>query len=193
MKLTKEFWEKRYQNNDTGWDVGSITPPLKAYFDQLKDKSCSILIPGAGNAYEAEYLNTLGFSNVTVADIAPAAVLKFKQRVEGFPKQHIINANFFELNGQYDYIIEQTFFCAIDKNLRLDYVTKAHQLLRPKGKIVGVMFNAPLNEDHPPFGGSIAEYKDYFNPLFDIQIMELAYNSIKPRSGREIFVKMIKK
>jgi len=193
MELTKEFWEIRYQNDDIGWDVGEITPPLKAYFDQLEDKSLSILIPGAGNSYEAEYLHKLGFTNIVVVDIAPTAILKFKDRVEDFPKPHIINANFFELSGRFDIIIEQTFFCAIDKNLRSSYAEQAYKLLNLKGKIVGLMFDAPLNEDQPPFGGSVSEYQTYFNPLFHIQIMDAAKNSIKSRAGREVFVKMVKK
>ncbi|MEJ6737248.1 MAG: SAM-dependent methyltransferase [Flavobacteriales bacterium] len=193
MELTTEFWDIRYQNDDIGWDVGEITRPLKAYFDQLEDKSLSILIPGAGNSYEAEYLHKLGFTNIVVVDIAPTAILKFKERVEDFPRPHIINANFFELCGRFDIIIEQTFFCAIDKKLRLSYAEQAHKLLNPKGKIVGLMFDAPLNEDKPPFGGSIDEYQTYFNSLFDIQIMEPAHNSIEPRAGREVFVKMMKK
>jgi SAM-dependent methyltransferase len=192
MELTQDFWDNRYQNNDIGWDVGEITTPLKAYFDQLEDKSLSILIPGAGNSYEAEYLHQLGFTNVVVVDIAPTAILKFKERVVGFPKENIKNKNFFELTGQYDLIIEQTFFCAIDKSLRPIYAKKAHELLNPKGKIAGLMFDAPLYEDHPPFGGNIKEYESYFNHLFDVQIMEPAYNSIQPRAGREVFVKMVK-
>ena len=50
-----------------------------------------------------------------------------------------------------------------------------------------------MNEDKPPFGGNIEEYKSYFNSLFDINIMDNAYNSIASRAGRELFVKMIKK
>ncbi|MDG1475997.1 MAG: methyltransferase domain-containing protein, partial [Vicingaceae bacterium] len=162
INLTQDFWDKRYQNDDIGWDVGAITTPLEAYFDQLEDKSISILIPGAGNSYEAEYLHQLGFKNVTVIDIAPTAISKFKERVTGFPKEHIINQNFFDFEGQFDLIVEQTFFCAIDKKLRQNYANHAHQLLKPKGKIVGLMFNAPLNEDKPPFGGSVQEYQTYF-------------------------------
>jgi len=55
------YWENRYQNQQTGWDIGEISSPLKAYIDQLEDKSIKILIPGAGNAYEAEYLFLNGF------------------------------------------------------------------------------------------------------------------------------------
>lgn len=193
MELSKDFWENRYQNNDIGWDVGEITTPIKAYFDQLEDKSLSILIPGAGNAYEAEYLHKQGFKNVVVIDIAPTAISKFKERVTGFPEEHIIHQNFFDFEGQFDLIVEQTFFCAINKSLRADYAKQVNSLLKPKGKLVGLMFNAPLNNDKPPFGGSIEEYKTYFKPLFDVEVMDSAYNSITPRAGREVFVKMVKK
>ena len=193
MELTPHYWNTRYENNDIGWDVGKITTPLKAYFDQLKDKSLSILIPGAGNSYEAEYLHQLGFTNVVVIDIAPTAILKFKERVVDFPEPHIINMNFFDLNGRFDIIVEQTFFCAIDKKLRSSYAEQAYKVLNPNGKIIGLMFDAPLNEDHPPYGGSVDEYKTYFDPLFDIKMMDVAYNSIDSRVGREVFVKMVKK
>ena len=29
-----------------------------------------------------------------------------------------------------------------------------NQLLKPNGKLVGLMFNVPLNKDKPPFGGN---------------------------------------
>ena len=74
MTTNKFFWDTQYQEGNIGWDVGSITTPLKAYFDQLTDKSLAILIPGAGNAYEAEYLNKLGFKNITVVDISPTVI-----------------------------------------------------------------------------------------------------------------------
>ena len=43
------YWEERYQKQDTGWDIGTISTPLKEYIDQLTDKKCRILLPGAGN------------------------------------------------------------------------------------------------------------------------------------------------
>jgi SAM-dependent methyltransferase len=186
----KEFWDTKYRNNNIGWDVGEITTPLKEYFDHIEDKAVSILIPGAGNSYEAEYLHKLGFKNVVIIDISPTVIANFKNRVPDFPTAHCVNTNFFELSGRFDFIIEQTFFCAIDKSLRADYAKKAYELLKPGGKIVGLLFNAPLNEDHPPYGGDIKEYKTYFNSYFEIEIMEEAYNSIEPRAGRELFVKM---
>ena len=55
-KYNKTYWDDKYADNKTGWDIGYISSPLKSYIDQIKNKEISILIPGAGNAYEAEYL-----------------------------------------------------------------------------------------------------------------------------------------
>ena len=50
LSLNKDFWNNKYINSKTGWDVGEITKPLKEYFDQLENKKVKILIPGCGNA-----------------------------------------------------------------------------------------------------------------------------------------------
>ena len=69
MDITKpEYWENQYINNRTVWDIGYISPPLKEYFDQINDKNIKILIPGCGNAYEADYLIHNGFKNVFLLD-----------------------------------------------------------------------------------------------------------------------------
>jgi SAM-dependent methyltransferase len=115
--IDKNFWEKRWENNETGWDAGTITAPLKAYFDQLKDKNIKILIPGCGNAHEAEYLFEQGFKNTYIIDIAPQALESFSKRVPHFPKENLICDDFFNHQNQYDLIVEQTFFCALDPNL----------------------------------------------------------------------------
>jgi thiopurine S-methyltransferase len=67
-----------------------------------------------------------------------------------------------------------------------------HSLLNSKGKLVGVMFNDPMNADHPPFGGTAEEYKKYFENLFKINIYKACYNSIKPRAGKELFINLEK-
>ena len=90
------FWANRYEDNMTGWDIGAPSTPLVKYFDQLADKQLKILIPGAGNAYEAEYLWSQGFSNVHVLDIAPQPLAALQKRVPDFPAAQLIQANFFE-------------------------------------------------------------------------------------------------
>ena len=190
--LNKAYWNKRYANNKIGWDIGSISTPIKEYFDQLTDRSLKILIPGAGNAYEAEYLISLGFSNVHVLDISEGAITSFSSRVVGFPKSQLHNEDFFEHSNTYDLIIEQTFFCAISRTLRKSYVDKCYGLLKGGGKLVGLLWNHEFDIKEPPYGGSKSEYRSLFQPPFNIEIMEEAYNSIKPRAGRELFVKLTK-
>jgi SAM-dependent methyltransferase len=151
-----------------------------------------ILIPGCGNAWEGEYLWKAGFKNVYLVDIAPSAVEQVKQRVPDFPADHIILADFFQLEGEYDFIVEQTFFCALDPSKRMEYAVKVHDLLAPGGKLIGLLFDRIFDHEHPPFGGTKEEYRHYFEALFDIQTMEPAFNSIKPRQGSELFIEMLK-
>lgn len=189
--LTAEYWNQRYNEGKTGWDIGSPSQPLKAYFDQLEDRTISILIPGAGNAHEANYLNELGFKHVHVLDFAPTVIEQFKKNSPQFPEHHIHCQDFFKHEGQYDVIIEQTFFCALNPALREAYVDHMLSLLKPGGKLVGLLFNKDM-PDGPPFGGSVKEYMELFAPKFSEVQMEGSYNSIQPRSGSEVFIKMIK-
>ena len=186
--LSQEYWNNRYLQHQTGWDIGTVSTPLKEYIDQLSDQQISILIPGGGNSYEALYLLEQGFTDVTVIDLAPAVTEKLKSETKSYqPHIKILTGDFFELNGQYDLILEQTFFCAIDPALRGHYVTKMSELLKPKGKLVGVLFNRSF-EAGPPFGGSKAEYRALFASTFHQIHIEPCYNSISPRSGSELFV-----
>lgn len=186
--LSQEYWNNRYLQHQTGWDIGTVSTPLKEYIDQLSDKHISILIPGGGNSYEALYLLEQGFRDVTVIDLAPAVTEKLKFQTASYqPHIKILTGDFFELTGQYDLILEQTFFCAIDPALREQYVIKMGELLKPSGKLVGVLFNRDF-EGGPPFGGAEKEYKALFASTFHQIRMEPCYNSIPPRAGSELFV-----
>jgi SAM-dependent methyltransferase len=188
MNLDNLYWNNRYLENEFSWDLGEISEPLKNYFNQLTDKDLKILIPGAGNAHEAEYLFNRGFKNIYILDFAEEPINLFKKRNPLFNPEHLICENFFDHKGQYDLIIEQTFFCAINPELRKKYAEHMHDLLKPKGKLVGLLFNDVLNTDHPPFGGNKTEYLPYFENLFKLNTFEPSYNSIKPRANRELFI-----
>ena len=187
MLLDKNYWEERYLSGNTPWDIGKISTPIKDYFQSLENKNIRILIPGAGNSYEAEYLFNNGFQNVYVLDFSEEALKKFSKRCPDFPSQQLISENFFSHNGKYDLIIEQTFFCALNPELRTNYVLKMHQLLKPGGKLCGLLFNDPELKGNPPFGGSSEEYIHLFKNNFEIIRMEKARNSITPRMNREVF------
>ena len=187
MNLDERYWALRYKENRIKWDIGSISTPIKEYIDQLEDKSLRILIPGSGNSYEAEYLHRLGFINVFVVDIAKEPLENLKRRVDDFPITHLLQKDFFKLNLEFDLIIEQTFFCALDPDLRPKYAVKMNELLNPNGKLAGLFFNFKKTKFGPPFGGDLREYKSLFQPYFEILKLEECYNSIPERSGNELF------
>lgn len=188
MKLDKNYWNNRYLKGETSWDIGNVSTPIKEYIDQLDNKNIAILIPGCGNAYEAGYLLQKGFTNVTLVDISTVAAESVQEKFKAYGnKLKVIRGDFFDLQEKYDLILEQTFFCAIDPSMRKNYAQKMYSLLRQNGKLAGVFFDRPF-EGGPPFGGDKNEYMNLFAPLFDIIVMEKAYNSIEPRKGTELFI-----
>lgn len=188
IDLTSENWNQRYESGETGWDLGEVSPPLKNYFDQLEDKNIRILIPGAGNAYEAAYLYQNGFKNVFILDWATYPLTKFKERYPDFPDSQCICSDFFEHQAQYNLIIEQTFFCALLPKFRKMYFQKTYQLLKPGGKLMGLLFQIPLNTDQPPFGGDKETYLSYIPQGFRHVYFETASNSHHKRAGNELFM-----
>lgn len=187
INLDETYWDRRYKKDATGWDIGHPSPPLTNYVDQLHDKNQEILIPGAGYGHEAIYLHKEGFKCVTVLDISQTALAQIAKKCPDFPKNRLVKADFFKHQATYDLIIEQTFFCALNPELRQDYVLKMKELLKPNGKLVGVLFDFEKTGDGPPFGGSLKEYKALFAPHFHIKKLEPCHNSIKPRQGDELF------
>ena len=189
--LDQDYWDAQYKAKATGWDLGIVSPPIQEFVDSIQGKNSAILIPGGGNSYEAEYLLQQGFTNITVIDIAPTLIEVLQQKFVNHPNIKIILGDFFEHQGQYDWIIEQTFFCALPPTMRPKYVWKMHQLLAPKGKIVGLLFNRDF-EEGPPFGGNKVEYSNLFSGAFTIQKMEVCPNSVAPRANSELFIELEK-
>lgn len=188
----KNYWQERWDQSQTGWDIGYAAPALTEFAQGFSNKNIRILIPGCGNGYEAEELIRAGYKNTFVVDLAPGAFESLKKRFPEFPDENMILGNFFNLKETYDLILEQTFFCALDPSLRPAYAKKMHELLAPGGTLAGVLFDDVLFTDHPPFGGNKEEYLSYFEELFEVKTMETARNSIKPRQERELFFQVRK-
>ena len=193
MNFDEPFWTERYRTGQIGWDAGDVTTPIKEYVDQLTNKDIKILVPGCGYGHEVKYLYDSGFTNVYVVDLSIEPLRALQVRCPNIPKDRFIQGDFFDLADVYDLIIEQTFFSVFPPEDRDLYVDKMHSLLAPNGKLVGVLFNIPLNDTHPPFGGSKEDYIEHFKPKFDLLTFETSYNSIPPRAGAEVFIILQKK
>ena len=187
-ELDEHYWNERYKEKNTAWDLGEISPPLKAYIDQLSNKDLRILIPGCGNSYEAEYLLQKGFTNITLIDIALDLVRELEFKFQSNPSIRIIAGDFFKHKGEYDLILEQTFFCALNPGLRTNYVEAMLNLIPSGGKIAGVLFNREFEHDGPPFGGTAAEYLTLFEKDFELKVFESCTNSFIKRADTELFM-----
>ena len=190
------YWTNRYVEQNTGWDVGYASTPIKEYIDQLDNKDLKILIPGAGNAYEAEYLFMQGYKNTEVLDISELPLKALQKRCPTFPQAQLRQGNFFNHTGKYDLIIEQTFFCSFEPSSanRKSYAEQMSKLLKPSGRLIGLWFDHPqIANGKRPFGGTRDEYLEYLSPHFETRTFEKCHNSIKPRAGKELFGIFVKR
>lgn len=203
----KDFWDDRYLQGETTWDIHQVSPPLQAYFDQLTQKDRSILIPGCGNSYEAEYLLKNGFTDITLLDISPVLTDRLREKFPQAQAQaqaqvqtqaqaqagtktsalRLVTADFFDHDGSYDLIIEQTFFCALSPEKRPDYVERTAALLKPGGRLAGLLFDRDF-PNGPPYGGHKEDYKKLLEKRLRLKTLAPCYNSIKPRAGTELFL-----
>jgi len=67
-----------------------------------------------------------------------------------------------------------------------------HELLSPKGELRGLLFNAPMSSDTPPFGGTTAAYQALFEKHFASVELLPCTDSIPPRAGKEINIRLKK-
>lgn len=186
--MDKNYWESRYLSDTAFWDAKVITEPLKKYIDQLTNKDMRILIPGLGHGYELLYLHRQGFTNIVGLDLTNHGAKQTLENNSDFPIDKVQTGDFFKHEGEYDLILEQTFFCALKPELRPLYVQKISNLLSDKGKLVGVLFDCEFGNIDPPFGGNKDTYQKLFKDSLHIKTMQRAYNSIKPRAERELFI-----
>jgi hypothetical protein len=206
MKLNAEYWQERWTNEQTGWDIGHPNHGLIAEVKSRFPKTSKILIPGAGRGHEAEALWEEGYLNTYVCDWAPEAfeslaksevLLRVQREVPPKAgaktfltpeeaKSRLIVADFFTLEGSYDLLLEQTFFCAIDPSQREQYVEQAAHLLKPLGMWMGIFFDCHFPTEGPPFGGDKETYRRLFEKHFEITKLERFEGSIGPRLGKEL-------
>lgn len=191
-KNEANYWDKRYQDSNTGWDIGYANPALVSFVQQNFSKETNILIPGAGSAYELAALYNEGYQQVYALDFSQTAKNSFHQENLNIPLEHYLCMDFFELDQTFDLVLEQTFFCALPPTFREKYRDHLKSLLSKGGILAGLMFDM-VREDGPPFGGNRTEYETLFGEDFIIDILEKTDKSIEPRLGKEFFVKFIKK
>jgi len=155
--LDPDYWGQRYQQGQTGWDLGGPTPALtwlveKGIFPVSPPDP--ILVPGCGYGHDALYLANRDYE-VTAIDWAPEALSALQAHAP--PNLRILCTDFFEYarvtSDRYEVVWEYTFYCAIDPILRPAYFDALSTLLKSGGYWIALLF--PLEsqpyEMGPPF------------------------------------------
>ena len=188
------FWNGRYLEKNTGWDLGKVAPPFVHLVEsRALVPYSSILIPGAGRGWEALYLAELGFA-VTCVDFAPEAVAEGRALAERHGvRVSYVEEDLFRLSpehyGRFDYLLEQTCFCAIDPDRRREYREMAARMVRPGGELVG-LFYVHGREGGPPWTTTSEEVRDLFSPHFDFIEFAVTPHSVESRKGEEILARL---
>ena len=186
---SSNFWESRYKNGEIGWDLGKETPVFTSISKTLKPGKVCIL--GCGNGYDAISFSKEGFK-VTAVDFAETPIKNISNIAKKLSlKINTIQKDIFDLtpryNNSFDYIIEQTCFCAIDPKNREHYSNLVYDLLKVGGKLIGLWMplDKDIKESGPPFGVKEEEVKKLFLKHWNITEDCFPIESIKARKGRE--------
>ena len=184
-----QFWEEIYLADDTGWDLNGPTPIFEHIAESLEPRRLCII--GCGRGYDAVMFAKKGF-DVTAVDFAPSAIRALKE----LAKQEMVDVNVVqrdifllvpEFQGFFNYVIEQTCFCAIHPSRRKEYESLVKAILKPGGKLIGLWFplDKQLDEGGPPYGTTIDEVKSIFNIGWKVEKEGFQDLSTDPRKGRE--------
>jgi len=184
-----QFWEDIYLENDTGWDLKGVTP----FFDSISNELIQgkVCILGCGRGYDAIMFAEKGF-DVTAVDFAPTPIselnkLAIQKSVTITTVQNDIFSLVEKFSDTFDYVIEQTCFCAIHPNRRKEYEILVRTIIKPGGKLVGLWFPLDKSQEDggPPFGTTIDEVKTIFNSGWKIEKENFPSQSVESRKGRE--------
>ena len=183
-----EDWQRHYEENDLGWDLGQVAPPFVKLWQEEKLPLGKVLVPGCGRGHEVVFLAENGF-DVTAIDFSSGAVTYLKnalkkRNLEG----QILHQDFFSLDesheGVYDLVLEQTFFCAISPKQRRDYVLNVSRILKPGGILVGLFYHTD-EQGGPPYNTTREDIEMHFSKKFEIQELDKTSLSAEQRKDKE--------
>jgi methyl halide transferase len=189
--LSAEYWDRRYQEGSTPWNLGVPAPPFVSLLaSPQRPAPGRIAILGCGNGHDALLFAEHGFEVVgfdfSALAIATARSLALSRGLTVEFLERDIFALLPEFSQSFDYVLEHTCFCAIDPTLRPQYVELVGALLRPKGKLLALFFTHD-RPGGPPFGSTTTEIGALFADRFELLSLQPVIDSIEKRRNEEHF------
>ncbi|CAM8975160.1 unnamed protein product [Rhodiola kirilowii] len=187
-------WEKSWELGVTPWDLGRPTPILMHLHQTGVLPKGRALIPGCGSGYDVA-ATSCSERFVVGLDISENCI---KRANEGLRQLHssspsadhfeFVKADFFTWKPTelFDLIFHYTVFCAIVPHMRLSWAIRIHELLKPDGELITLMFPLSDHNGGPPYKVSVTDYEDVLSPMgFQAEYIDDNDLAIGARKGRE--------
>ena len=178
------FWNQRYATGETPWTLHAIPRTLRSFVKRTRARG-RLLIPGCGTDHEViQFLQTAGFDVIAI-DFSMVAVNQIRKALGNFGGK-IIHGDFckFDFPSRFDLIYERTFLCALHPRKWRQYSKRVAQLLRPRGKLVGVFFYG-TEPDPPPYPLSETKAAEIFGKHFRLTRDVKVSDSVAMFAGME--------
>ena len=184
------FWNDRYLDGNTKWDIGGATPIITDYLGNKQNSIGKVCILGCGNGHDAMEFSRYD-NDVYAVDFSDEAIKNLKNlSIKNNLTINLIKDDIFHLVRKYsdyfDMVFEYTCFCAIDPSRRIEYFNLVYSILNDNGLLFGIFI--PLDkstDDGPQFRVSIDEIKDLVEGKFIILENFFSALSIDKRKNRE--------
>ncbi len=192
------FWDEKYINNESHWDMSTHTPVFEEILDSGEFmKPGKILIAGCGKGYDAILAAKKGYDvyavDFSVEAIKLAGELASKENV----KVNFIHEDIFKLDsvyeGFFDYVYDYVTYCAVLPERRKKYAEITSRFLKQDGKLIALLFPVEDRGGGPPYAVDVKEFYELFSEHLLLKFSSKKINSIKPRRGREVLQIYIKK
>lgn len=187
--MSRDYWEQRYQNQQTDWERGAPSPGLADFLAQHPElKGGTVCIPGCGTGHDVREFAKAGFTAFGF-DIAPSAIALADEKTRAIGK--LRGSAQFQLadflhdppSQKFDWLFEHTLFCAIQPSDRDDYVRAVLRWLKPGGTYLAVNYIL-CGPDGPPFPTTREEQMQRFSPCFEL-LADWIPRSYPNREGKE--------
>ena len=191
-----EFWEEIYEGGRAGWDLGGPTPAFRRLLQSGSLPPGRMLVTCAGRGHDARAFARHGFQ-VDAVEFAAEPVRDMHALADPDAPVRIIQADLFtlsqELDGQYDYVLEYTCYCAINPARRPEYADLIARLLKPRGILIALIFPTTPQPGGPPFYAPVAQVLDLFQARrFKVVQQETPSDSVPQRKDSEALLIMQK-
>lgn len=197
---TASFWESTYREQKDGWEMKECSPVVQKEFGKfieahpLIGEECAVL--GAGRGHEAAWIAERSKMKVVAIDFAESAEREFHRVYPRSKVRFVVEDVFNYLASSPEklgLIVEHTFFCAIDPEVRAKYFQAVCRALKPGGTLMGIFWMRP-SRNGPPFGLTQWELRELSTShSLDIVDWHLSRDSWKSRMGQEYFVLLRKR